>query len=82
MTVEIVLIGLLVGAIVLMLQRWFWLLVFGISALASCFAMLASIVHFQILGALFFFFLTWACWAITGAIAAGYNKPEPSPFNR
>ena len=34
-------------------------------------AMLASIIHFQILGALLFFFLMWICWAIAGVIANG-----------
>ena len=72
---QIVLIVLLVAAIILMFQRWFWVLVFGVSGLASCFATLASIVHFQILGALLFFFLMLVCWAISGAILESYNKP-------
>ncbi len=57
----------------LMFQRWFWLLVFGISGLAACFALLASVIHFQILGALGFFFLMAICWGIAGAISEGYN---------
>lgn len=57
--------------LVLMSQRWFWVLLFGISGLAACFALLASIIHFQILGALGFFFLMLVCWGITGAIAEG-----------
>jgi hypothetical protein len=59
--------------LVIVLQRWFWLLVFGISGLAACFALLASIIHFQILGALGFFFLMIICWSIAGAIAKGYK---------
>ena len=55
----------------LITQRWFWVLLFGISGLAACFALLASIIHFQILGALGFFFLMLICWGITGAIAEG-----------
>ena len=57
----------------LIFQRWFWLLAFSISGLAACFALLASIIHFQILGALGFFFLMLICWGITSAIAEGYN---------
>jgi hypothetical protein len=59
--------------LVLITQRWFWLLVFGISGLASFFALLASIIHFQILGALGFCFLMWICWMVTAVIAEGYN---------
>jgi hypothetical protein len=59
--------------LVLMVQRWFWLLVFGIGGLAACFALLASIIHFQILGALGFFFLMVICWGVTGVISEGYN---------
>jgi hypothetical protein len=57
-----------------MFQRWFWVLVFGIGGLASCFALLASIIHFQILGALVFFFLMLISWGIATAIAEGGNK--------
>ena len=61
------------GLVCLMLvfQRWFWLLVFGIGSLASCFALLASIIHFQILGALGFFFLMLISWGIASVIAEG-----------
>jgi len=45
-----------------MTHRWFWVLVFLTAGLASCFAMLASIIHFQILGAVAFFFLMAVCW--------------------
>jgi hypothetical protein len=51
-------------AVFLITQRWFWLLVLGIGGLASAFATLASIFHFQICGALGFFFLTLMCWGI------------------
>ena len=63
--------GLVVLAIVLLTQRWFWLLVFGISGLAAAFSTLASIFHFQILGALGYFFLTVICWGIASAISDG-----------
>lgn len=60
--------GLGVLLVVLVTQRWFWLLAFGIGGLAAAFSTLASIFHFQILGALGFFFLTIICWMITAAI--------------
>ena len=41
----------------LMTQKWFWLFVFGTGGLASAFACLASIIRFEILWALGFFFL-------------------------
>ncbi len=59
------------ASLALATQRWFWLLLFGISGLAACFALLASIIHFQILGAIGFFFLMLVCWGVTGAIAEG-----------
>ncbi len=66
-----ILIILAVIALVLITQRWFWLLVFGFAGLASLFAMLASIIHFQILGALGFFVLMFICWGIFSAIGDG-----------
>lgn len=60
-------------AIVLLSQRWFWLIVFGVSCLASAFSTLASIFHFQILGALGFFFLTIFLLFTTLSIADGYT---------
>jgi hypothetical protein len=64
----IILIGLGLLALFLITQRWFWL-VFGVGGLASAFATLASIFHFQILGALGFFFLTCICWVVASLIA-------------
>jgi hypothetical protein len=49
-------------AIYWMFQRGFWILALGVGGLAACFATLASIIHFQILGALVFFALMAACW--------------------
>ncbi|MCG7932216.1 MAG: hypothetical protein ABW104_13740 [Candidatus Thiodiazotropha sp. 6PLUC2] len=40
----------------------------GFGGLASLFAMLASIIHFQILGALGYFILMAICWGIFGLI--------------
>jgi hypothetical protein len=60
-------------ALYLATRRWVWILVFGISGLAAGFSTLASIFHFQILGALGFCFLAWICLVITAVIADGYN---------
>jgi hypothetical protein len=54
-------------------QRWFWLLAFGISAIASAFSTLASIFHFEILWALGFFFLTIICGLFFQIIADDMN---------
>ena len=62
-----------VGGLALMTQRWSWVLVFFIAGLAFCFAMLASIIHFQILGAVGFFFLMAVCWGFAGGIAGAGN---------
>mgnify|MGYP001571492857 CR=1 FL=1 len=73
MDTNAVLIVLGIAAIYLMTRKWFWLVAFGIGALASAFATLASIVHFQILGALGFFFLAVICGFIASAIASSYD---------
>ena len=62
---------LLVGGIILLwliCQKWFWIIGLSIGALASVFAVLASIIHFQIAGALGFTFLALICSAILGAL--------------
>lgn len=51
-------------ALLLVTKRWFWGLIFIFAGLASLFAMIASIVHFQILGAMGFFVLMVVCIAI------------------
>ena len=56
-------------AIFLITQRWFWSLALGLGALAAAFACLASIVHFQILGAIGFFVLACVLWIIYSAVA-------------
>ena len=70
---EMVAVGLVLLSIalvvLLLMQRWFWVLAFLFAALVSCFAMLASIVDFQILGALGFFFLMIVFWFIMQVIA-------------
>lgn len=52
-------------ALVLITQRWFWILLFGLATLASGFTVIASVIHFQILGAVGFTVLTFLLWAIT-----------------
>lgn len=59
--------ALVVGVIFLITQRWFWLIASGLGAIASFFAMCASVIHFQILGAMGFLFLLAICGAIFNA---------------
>ena len=69
---NVVLVFLGIGFIFLLFQRWFWWLVFSIGGLASCFTMIACIIHFQILGAIGFYILMNVLWAISGAIADSF----------
>ena len=48
-------------ALWLLTQPWFWIAVLFLGALASFFAVLASIIHFEILGAVGFFILMAGC---------------------
>jgi len=66
-----ILIILAVIAIILITQRWFWILAFGLCTLASGFTVIASVIHFQILAAVGFTVLTFILWVITAAIADG-----------
>jgi hypothetical protein len=65
---EILILGTVAIGIWLLFQRWFWLVSFAVAGLASCFAMLASIIHFQIVFALGYFFLMVVFWAIAARI--------------
>lgn len=58
-----------IGLLFLAFQRWFWFCVFALGALASVFAVIASIIHFQILGAVGFCILAMILWGLTIAIA-------------
>ncbi len=49
-------------------QRWVWMVVIAIAGLACAFTTLASIIHFQIFGALVFAFLTVLCWLAVAAL--------------
>jgi len=75
--------GLIIAGIiclVLMFQRWFWSLAFGIGSAASCFALLNSLVHLKILDALVFFCLMLICWSIAKAIAKADSPPPKEPL--
>lgn len=65
---------LVAGVILLWLvcQRWFWLLILGLGALASAFSVLTSIIHFQIFSAIGFFILTCALYFMLQKINRGY----------
>ena len=52
----------------LITRRWYWMVTFYFAALASFFAMVASVIHFQIIGAIDFFVLMIICGAILGVI--------------
>jgi len=54
-----------IAALALMTRRWFWILLFLLGAVTSFFAMVASVIQFQILGAIGFFVLM----SIAGMIA-------------
>lgn len=45
-------------------RAWFWALTFFLCALGAFFSMLASVVHFQILAAIGFFFLASIFWGL------------------
>lgn len=56
-------------ALLLITQRWFWLVAFSFGALASLFAMVASVIHFHIFAAVGFFVLASICGGIASALA-------------
>ena len=66
---EAILIALAVIALFLITQRWLWVLGFALGAIASLFATLAIIIHFQILGAVGFFILAGVLGVVAGALA-------------
>ena len=45
----------------LITRWWFWLIITGIAGLAAFFATIASVIHFQIFGALGFCFIAIIC---------------------
>lgn len=66
---ELLGLGMLAVGIFLITQRWFWVLGFGLCALAAWFTVLAMIFHFQILGALGMFILASILSGVAAAIA-------------
>lgn len=50
-------------------QRWFWVLALSFGGLGSCFAMVASLIQFQILGAVAYFILMSICWGLADLIS-------------
>ena len=69
--VIMVLVLFVVGAVAIWLltKRWVWQIAIGLGAAASFFAMCASVIHFQILGAVGFLVLTWALSAAFALIS-------------
>lgn len=67
------------AALWLLAQSWFWIVALFLAGLASCFAMLASIIHFEIIGAIGFFLLMAIFWGIPLAIAA--HKDDERRWN-
>ena len=71
MTWEQVTLALLgIGAVFLLLQRWFWVALLGLCFLAALFATIASVIHFQILGALGFAVLAWVLACCFSAVSS------------
>ena len=70
---------LVIAAIWLLTQSWFWIIALFLAGLASCFAMLASIIHFEILGAVGFFLLMALFWGVPILIAA--HKEDERRWN-
>ena len=67
--IMLILAGIFLLGLWLLTQRWFWIITLSLSTLASAFACIASIIYFQILGAVGFFVLAFVLFAITSAIA-------------
>ncbi len=66
---ELTEIALLVIGLLLVTQKWFWTLALFLGVIASLFAMIASIFHFEILAALGFFILMVICIFILAVLS-------------
>lgn len=64
----------LVVALLLMKQRWFWVIALFIGMLASFFTCIASIIHFQILAAVGFCLLGLVLMALLAVAADGEQR--------
>ena len=62
----------LIICLVLMFQRWFWLIALGIGSLASCVAMLVSIIHLQFVSAIGYVIAMVVLWFVAKEIADNY----------
>lgn len=62
--------------IYLMFQLWFWVIAFLLAIAASVFAMIASIIHFQILWALGFMGLAIILIGIMAAVVGAWPKKQ------
>jgi hypothetical protein len=67
------------AALWLVFQPWFWFSASFLAGLAALFAMLASIIHFEIFGAVGFFLLMALFWGVPLAIAA--HREEAKRWN-
>ena len=65
-------------AIIFVNRRWFWVIALGLGSLVSFFAMIASVVHFQILGAVGFFILMAVLVSLSVMLSERGNNPEKS----
>ena len=72
----------LVCLMLLMVQRWFWLIVFGSGSMVSGFSAMVGALHFQVLNTLGFSFLMLICWAIAKVIAEGYPTSDEPPAQK
>ena len=71
METGLAIVGLII-CLVLIFQRWFWLILFGLGSLVSCIALLTSIFHFNIFSAIGYMIVMIFCWSIAKGIADGY----------
>jgi hypothetical protein len=64
--------GILALVILLLAQRWIWVIIFFLAGAASVVAAFVSIMYSEILVALGFLLLWRICWIIMVAISSGY----------
>ena len=72
---QIIIVFVGIGVLWLMTKRWFWIALFFLGAVASLFAIVASLIRFEILSAIGFSFLMLICWVIGLAVASS-GKPR------
>jgi uncharacterized RDD family membrane protein YckC len=65
--------GILALVILLLAQRWIWVIIFFLGGAAALIATLVSIFYSEILVALGFLLLWLICWIIMVAISNGYT---------